>query len=155
MSRAGHERWAHVTPADALRLLEPLRIRWWIAGGWALELTGDPPRAHADLDVAILLPEHERLREELVEWELAIAHDGRLRPWRGGAVEPPANAIWGRPRGERAWHVDFKLELVEGDEWVYRRDRSIRRPIDELGSATAGVPHLRREIAELYARRTR
>lgn len=152
MTDAATQRWAAVTPDDAVRLLEPLSIRWWIAGGWALELTGDPPRRHGDLDVAVLRPDHERLRGDLADWDLRVAHEGRLRPWDGGAVEPPANAIWGRPPRASAWHVDFKLELVDGDEWVYRRDRSIRRPLGEIGAVTGGVPHLRREIAELYAR---
>ena len=151
--RAEDEAWAELTPRDVVQLLAHVSIPWWIAGGWALELTGDPPRRHADVDVAVLRPDHEQLLVELSGWDLAIAHDGRLRPWRGGAVELPANAVWARQDPSGPWQLDLKLELVEGGEWVYRRDQSIRRPVGEIGAVTDGIPHLRRELAELYARR--
>ena len=151
--RAEGQAWAPLTPHDVVRLLANVSIPWWIAGGWALELTGDPPRPHADVDVAVLRPDHERLLDELVGWDLAIAHRGALRPWRSGPVEPPANAVWARPAQTDPWHLDVKIELVEDGEWVYRRDPSIRMPVAEIGAVTDGVPHLRRELVELYARR--
>ena len=151
--RADEQPWARLTPHDVVRLLSHVTVPWWIAGGWALELTGDPPGPHADVDVAVLRPDHERLLDELRGWDLAIARDGELRPWRGGPVELPANAVWARPTPTDAWHLDVKIELVDGDEWVYRRDPSIRIPVAEIGAVTDGVPHLRRELAELYARR--
>jgi hypothetical protein len=151
--RADDEPWARLTPRDVAQLLAGLSIPWWIAGGWALELTGDPPRPHADVDVAVLRPDHERLLVDLEGWDFAIAHQGELRPWRSGPVELPANAVWARPAPTDPWHLDVKIELVEGDVWVYRRDPSIRVPIAEIGAVTDGIPHLRRDLAELYARR--
>lgn len=151
--RADAEPWAPLRPGDVAELLADLSIPWWIAGGWALELTGDPPRPHADIDVAVLRPDHERLLVELDGWDLAIAHRGTLRRWRAGPVELPANTVWGRPTPSDPWHLDVKLELVEGGDWVYRRDPSVRRPIGDIGAVTDGIPHLRREIVEKYARR--
>ena len=146
--------WAPLTPRDAVELLAGLRIAWWVAGGWALELAGaEAPRRHGDLDVAILRPEHEALRDELEGWDLRIAHRGALRPWTGGVVELPANAVWARPRGEDRWFFDFKIELVDGGDWVYRRDRAFRRPLATIGRTTRdGIPYLAPEIATLYAR---
>ena len=152
--RAEDEAWAELTPRDVVQLLAHVSIPWWIAGGWALELTGDPPRRHADVDVAVLRPDHEQLLVELSGWDLAIAHDGRLRPWRGGAGRATRRTPSGRGRIRQGpWQLDLKLELVEGGEWVYRRDPSIRRPVAEIGAVTDGIPHLRRALAELYARR--
>lgn len=151
--RAETESWAELTPHEVGRLLADLSIPWWIAGGWALELTGDPPRRHADVDVAVLRPDHERLLVELPGWDVAIAHRGALRPWRSGLVELPANAVWARPDPAEPWYLDIKLELVDGGDWVYRRDSSIRVPVAEIGAVTDGIPHLRRELVELYARR--
>jgi hypothetical protein len=150
--RADAEPWAELTPRDVARLLADLTIPWWIAGGWALELTGDPPRRHADVDVAVLRPDHNRLLVELRGWDLAIAHAGELGTWRDGSVGPPENAVWARPSPVEPWHLDIKIELVEGDNWVYRRDPSIRVPIAEIGATTDGIPHLRRELVEFYAR---
>ena len=140
--------WAGLTPKEALRLLAPLSIRWWVAGGWALDPFG--LREHGDLDVAVLRPEHEALRRDLPDWDLCVAHAGELRPWSGGSVGPPENAVWARPTPGDPWHFDFKIERVEGGEWVYRRDAAVRRPIDELGVVVDGVPFLAPEVARLY-----
>ena len=151
--RADDEPWAALKPRDAAALLAGLSFPWWIAGGWALELTGDPPRPYSDVDVAVLRPDHERLLVDLGGWDFAIARAGELRPWRAGPVELPANAVWARPSPDVPWHLDVKIELVDGGDWVYRRDPSVRVPVGEIGAVTDGIPHLRRELAELYARR--
>ena len=140
-----------MSPSDVAQLLAGLSIRWWIAGGWALDPEGR--RAHKDVDVAVLRPDHERLREHLAGWDLRIAHAGTLREWTGGPVGPPENGVWARPTPEDPWHVDFKIEAVEGDEWVYRRDPTVRRPVREIGVVVEGIPYLAPELAQLYATR--
>lgn len=139
--------WAALTPRDAQRLLSGLPIKWWIAGGWALDLEGRRP--HKDVDVAVLRPDHEVLLEHLAGWDLRIAYKAQLRVWSGGPVGPPENAVGGRPGGAIEWHLDFKIEPVEGDEWVYRRDPEVRRPLADLGVVVDGIPYLAPEIAQL------
>jgi hypothetical protein len=133
------------------RLLSGLSIRWWIAGGWALDVEGLRP--HKDVDVAVLRPDHEALREYLADWDLRLAYDGTLRPWTGGPVGPPGNAVWARPTTDDQWHIDFKVEAVEGDEWVYRRDPAVRRRVADIGVVVDGIPYLAPELAHLYATR--
>ena len=129
-------------------LLSGLPIQWWIAGGWALDVEGRLP--HGDIDVAVLRPDHEALREYLAGWDLQVAREGALRPWIGGAVGPPENAVWARASPRDAWRVDFKIEPVEGDHWLYRRDPAVRVPIAELGVTVAGIPFLSPAVARLY-----
>jgi hypothetical protein len=149
--RPEEEPWAALTPRDVARLLSELSIRWWIAGGWALDTEGRRP--HKDVDVAVLRPDHELLREQLADWDLWIAYRGTLRPWVSGPVGPPENAVWARPTPADPWHIDFKIETVEGDEWVYRRDSAVRRRVAELGITVDGIPYLAHDLAQLYATR--
>jgi hypothetical protein len=150
MTSALDEQWAQLTPAVVAGLLSGLPIDWWIAGGWALDLEGKQP--HKDVDVAVLRPDHEVLRDHLADWDLRIAYRGALRPWTAGPVGPPENAVWGRPTPEDDWHIDFKIEAVEGGEWLYRRDHSVRRPVADIGVVVDGIPYLTPELARLYAR---
>ena len=140
-----------MTPRDVKRLLAGLPIDWWIAGGWALDTEWLKP--HKDIDVAVLRPDHEALHEHLADWDLWIAHGGTLQPWTGGPVGPPENAVWARPTPDDRWHIDFKIEAVEGDEWVYRRDPAVRRRVGDIGVVVDGIPYLARELAHLYATR--
>ena len=133
-------------------MLSGLPIRWWIAGGWALDVEGRLP--HSDIDVAVLRPEHEKLREYLAGWDLRIAHKDALRPWVGGPVGPSENAIWARPSRDDAWQIDLKIEPVDGDHWLYRRDPTFRVPIDQLGVVVNGIPFLAPEVARLYRNRS-
>jgi hypothetical protein len=149
VSSAVDDPWAVVTPRDVQGLLAGVSIRWWVAGGWALDVDGELP--HGDIDVVVLRPEHTLLRAELAAWDLRIAHDGALRPWTGGSVGPPENGVWGRPDRSGPWHVDFKIEIVDEDGcWVYRRDPAIRRPLDEIGVVVDGIPFFAPELARLY-----
>ena len=145
--------WARLTPRDAVRLLDGLPLRWWIAGGWALDLAlGRQTRTHKDVDIAVLRPDHEQLRRFLGDWDLQIAHEGALRPWRSGPVGPPERSVWARRTPDEAWLLDFKIELVEGDEWVYRRDPTVRRKLADMGRTTDdGIPYLEPQIVRLYA----
>jgi hypothetical protein len=142
--------WAQLTPRDVSSLLSRLSIDWWIAGGWALDVEGRRP--HKDVDVAVLRPDHKVLREHLADWDLWIAHGGALRPWTSGTVGPPENAVWARPTPGDEWHIDFKIEAVEGGDWVYRRDPAVRRPVAETGVAVDGIPYLAPDLAGLYVR---
>jgi hypothetical protein len=84
------------------------------------------------------------LREYLADWDLWIAYCGTLRPWARGPVGPPENAVWPRPAPGDRWHIDFKIETVEGDEWVYRRDPAVRTRVADIGVVVDGIPYLTR-----------
>jgi histidine triad (HIT) family protein len=144
--------WEKLEPADAAALLADLPIRWWIAGGWALDLLeGRQTRPHKDVDVAVLRSEHEALRSHLADWDLQIAHRGVLRPWIDGPVGPPENAVWARPDVDGLWLLDFKIEDDVDGYWLYRRDPTLRRPVAEIGAVVDGIPCLAADIVRLYA----
>jgi hypothetical protein len=129
-------------------LLSGLPIHWWIAGGWALDVDGRLP--HGDIDVAVLRPEHEALREYLAGWDLQIAYQAALRAWTGGSVGPPESAVWARPSPQDARRIDFKIEPVDGDHWLYRRDPTVRVPLAKLGVTVGGIPFLSPTVVRLY-----
>jgi aminoglycoside-2''-adenylyltransferase len=148
ISHPEDEPWAKLTPRDVHQLLSDVSARWWVAGGWALDVRGTRP--HGDIDVAVLRSEHQALRDDLRDWDLRVAHKGVLRPWRGGPVGPPENTVWARPTSTDPWHIDFKIELVDGDEWIYRRDPKIRIPLNRIERVVDGVPFLTPDVARLY-----
>jgi hypothetical protein len=47
--------WQPRHPREAPQLLASVKSRWWVAGGWALDLfVGSRSRPHKDLDIGIL-----------------------------------------------------------------------------------------------------
>jgi hypothetical protein len=58
---------------------------------------------------------------------------------------------WGLDRPANAWRIDVFREPYDGEEWVARRDESIRLPYDELIEHTAdGIPYERPEVVLLF-----
>lgn len=144
--------WEPLSVDEAGAVFAPLGIAWWVAGGEAIDLfVGRSTRAHGDLDLAMLRRDVDRLRILGGEWDVHIARDGRLTQWDGELLADDMHQFWVRRMGARAWAFEVLLEYTDGDEWLFRRDHRVRRPIREIGrQASSGVPVLAPEICLLY-----
>src|SRR5262249_24760898 len=91
-----------------------------------------------------------RILAAMAGWEFFAAQDGRLHPLKHGAPEPGVHSLWGRPLGEESWVLELLLDEVEGDTWVFRRERSIRVPLNTATRTADGLPYLAPEIQLLY-----
>jgi hypothetical protein len=145
--------WQAYSVDEVAGLLGRLPVRWWVAGGWAVDLfVGEPSREHHDLDVAVLRPDQLAVQGYLSGWDLRVAHGGRLTRWAGGRwLAAHEHEVWGRPEPASPWRLELLVEDLDGDQWVYRRNPAVRLPLARLGRRTAaGVPYLRPEVVLLY-----
>lgn len=133
-------RWQPLSVAELVAALAHVRTPWWLAGGWALDLfLGRETRAHHDIDVQILRTHHVQVRAVLADWDAHAADPpGTLRPWPVGEELPPqVHDIWCRRSAADPWAFQLMVADSSGDDWVYRRDPRIRRPITELSGPTS------------------
>ena len=150
--------WASWGADDVAQALSTIEVPWWFAGGWALDLfVGSSVREHRDVDVSVFREDFEAFAASLDGWESFAAAGGRLELWQTGEPMPEAvHSYWLRPSGSARWHFEILLEERENGEWLYRRDRSIRRPLAELVYERRGRRFVRPEIQLLYkAKETR
>ncbi|HXZ83885.1 MAG TPA: amino acid transporter, partial [Myxococcota bacterium] len=62
-----------------------------------------------------------------------------------------ANSVWCRGHRADLWRFELLLDEAEGESWVFRRERSVRRPLAALlGLSPQGLPYLRPEVQLLY-----
>jgi hypothetical protein len=148
--QALYGRWQPLAPREVRDLLAGSGVRWWIAGGYALELAGREPRPHDDVDVGIPFDDLPALRAHLAHLHLWEAHDGALRPLLPGEeLREGREELWVRDDGSQPWLADVVLTPVDGDRWVFKKDARITLPLDE--AVVAGdVPYLRPEIVLLH-----
>ncbi|WP_216647536.1 hypothetical protein [Bacillus sp. THAF10] len=129
-------------------------FKWWIAGGWALDLyVGRKTREHGDTDIVILKQDQMKLQKLLEkDWELYIAHKGALTLWQAGEqLEPHYDNLWAKRKTEDAWSLQIMLFDHDEVNWIYKREKSIRKPWTEIGEvSSSGIPYLRPEIQLLY-----
>ena len=115
-----------------------------------------PDGEHGDTDVLVLRPDAARVRAHLRAWDVHVADPpgaGVLRPWPESETLPlELHDVWCRSAAGGPWRLQVMLDDVEEGDWVYRRNRRVRRPVATLsGRASApGLPVLSPEIQLLY-----
>ncbi|HLJ39037.1 MAG TPA: hypothetical protein VKT54_11575 [Steroidobacteraceae bacterium] len=145
-------RWDPLHPREASALLSHLPSPWWVAGGWAIDLfLGHQGRPHKDLDIGILRGSTRQTLAAMPDWEFFEASGGILSGPLAGDPRPNVNSLWGRPRHTRAWRLELMLDDSDGEQWIFRRDRSVRRALSlAIRRDGEGIPYLAPEIQLLY-----
>ncbi|WP_043622653.1 nucleotidyltransferase domain-containing protein [Nonomuraea candida] len=147
------ERWEPAPLGEVVALLRGLASPWWVAGGYAIELAvGRAYREHGDVDVALPRRDQLAVRRLLVGWDVHVAGVAETTlPWPVGETLPRrAHDIWVRERPGGPWRFQLMLDETDGEEWVYRRDPRIRRPLAGLTVADDGFRRLAPEVQLLY-----
>jgi hypothetical protein len=152
-----HAAWSPLALAAVAALFQGLRVPWWIAGGWAIDIgVGAGGGAHADVDVQICRADQRVVQATLAAWELHAADPpGTLRPWLPGETLPAqVQDVWRRPAPTAPWALQLMLADTAGEDWIFRRDRRVRRPLTLLTRHTAeGLPYIAPEIQLLFKAR--
>lgn len=146
--------WRPLPPKEVAALFHDADFRWWIAGGWAIELFVQREiRPHGDTDVGILRSDQAALHTHLSGWQLWTADPpGRLRRWLPGEhLVQGVHDVWCRRSEQEPWALQVQINESQRDMWIYRRDTSVRRPLTELTlAAEDGTPFLCPEIQLLF-----
>ena len=145
--------WNPLSVAEAADRFSVFPGRWWIAGGWAIDLfVGRQTRAHADIDVLILRGDQRHLFDTLAGWGIhaAVKHEV-LQLWPAGQPFPPeVHDIWCRPTGASPWALQLMLMDTDAESWVFRRDRQIGGLVADLWRERNGIPYLAPEVQLLF-----
>jgi hypothetical protein len=142
--------WEAFTPQQVRKLFDGIGIRWWVAGGYAIEAFTGVPRDHEDIDVSIFRRDVPVLRTALEgRLHLWSAGSGSLRPVDDRFPEPARDAdqIWLREHALSPWRADVLLNPDEDGRWVSRREPSFVAPLDHVTWELDEIRYLRPEIA--------
>ena len=148
--------WKPLDCREVARLLDSVPFPWWISGGWAIDLfLGRETRRHADVEVGVLRRDQCALYEKLADFEIHAARSGTLTELtpevRREGCALVDHGFWCRPRGTKSWTLELLLEESDGEDWLFRRDARIRRPLRSVVSRTTdGVPFVIPEIQLLF-----
>ena len=123
-------RWRETSPMELADWLSSVPVPWAFAGGWALDLwAGIRSRPHSDIEITCLRGDLQPLVTALPGFEIAVAQNKRLSPWRSDVPPQPPFSLWLRRWGETLWDFEIVVEAHDGDSWCYRRDQRITLPL--------------------------
>jgi hypothetical protein len=128
---------------------------WFVAGDRAIDcFLGEKTRPRSGVEVAVFRDDQFALAGRLSGWffEKVVPEDrGRIEPWREGEyLSAPVYKLRARGPGDDPDRLVFLLNDRDGDEWIYRRNETVRRELSKAGLRTdAGVPYLAPELVLL------
>ncbi|MDJ0952499.1 MAG: hypothetical protein QNJ81_02350 [Acidimicrobiia bacterium] len=142
--------WVPMAIDEVLSHMAGAPFRWWLSGGHALEMhVGHSWREHEDTDLGLVRGEVDVVFEWFAGWSLAVAARGTVSEWDGRPLADGENNIWARRRDE--WEIDLTIGDGTDDEWVYRRDPTVRRPWrNAVLYNRDGVPYLAPDVQLLF-----
>jgi len=146
-----------MTLGQVKALFDGADFRWWICGGWSLELDEVPRRDHEDVEVGVARADLDAVRSWLADYHLWDIHTGTLTYlWPKLAVPDDHEQLWVRRDAESPWLMDLMLTPVDGETWFYKRDRRLTLPFSEaVVTGSDGIPRQRPEIGLLFKARRR
>jgi hypothetical protein len=136
-------------------LLAELQCPWFICGGWAIDLfLGRVTREHKDVDIAVARNDQFEIRNYLISrgWDLRKAINGELHRWIDDEwLELPIHNVWCEKSGCDTDFLEILFNEIDEREFRFRRDQSIKVPIEQMSFRTAsGLSVLAPEIVLLY-----
>ncbi|MBO0728014.1 MAG: hypothetical protein J2P57_02070 [Acidimicrobiaceae bacterium] len=154
MNQAELGPWEPLSISRIVEVFVAAPFRWWVGGGKALELhLGRSWRGHEDSDIGVVRYELDAVYALLSSWDLHVAVAGELSVWKGERLEAGEhqNNVWCRLAENRPWVLDVTIGDGTDDEWIYRRDPTVRRRWDTAVLRTAeGVPYLAPDLQMLF-----
>ncbi|GGH77393.1 hypothetical protein JOD43_001355 [Pullulanibacillus pueri] len=145
--------WKPLSVSEIKHVFSHLSVTWAIAGGWALDLyLGKKTRIHDDIDIVILRQDQPTVFHYLSKhWMLYKAENGEVDLWKEGEYLPSINDIWIRKSANDPWAFQLMFVDTLDSLWIYKRDRSIRRELEDVFLMTSdGIKYLKPEIQLLY-----
>jgi hypothetical protein len=133
-------------------------FRWWIAGGWALDLfAGQQSRRHFDVDVGIARKDQSVAQRHLAGWDFQYAVPGTSDPvvfesWQSGQILGfEIHGSWARETPDSPWRFEFLLHEIQEEFWSFRYCLDVQHPVEHIAGRTSdGIPYLQPEIVLLY-----
>jgi hypothetical protein len=138
-------------------LLVNAPFRWWITGGWALDLfLQEQTRRHFDVDVAISRQDQLVAQLYLKNWDFWSTMRNEsgniiLRHWETGEIlGTDFPGVWGRESPDAPWRFEYLLHEINEQLWIFRYSALVQHPLKNIeGFTPDGIPYLQPEIALL------
>jgi hypothetical protein len=142
--------WEPWRPDGVAAALASMRVPWAVAGGWAIDLhVQAETRPHDDIEIAVCRDHMKVVAACLSELDWFGVGDGRAWPLADAPEE--LHQTWGRDRYRHRWRLDVFREPWDGQDWVFRRDPRVRRPLAEaIAFSPETIPYLAPEIVLLF-----
>jgi hypothetical protein len=162
---------------ELVEFLSPMKCEWFVVGGWAIDLhLKRMTRQRGDLDISVPYCQRRSCLQFFLDQEWQIEGklgDGFKTLFNLEDYSDEMRYFWSFPRGSdfvRVYvddkgsrrlaydrslqseldYIEVFFERVEGGQFLYRRDRRVKRPVALAILERDGVKYLAPELVLLY-----
>ena len=145
--------WEPWIPEQLAERMAGVDLPWYVAGGWAIDLhAGRVTREHEDLEVAVPRDRFGELASRFPDMDFWVPDgEASLLPVSEETLAGEPHQTWARERATGRWRFDVFREPHDAEQWICRRDESVRLPYSRLvARTTAGIPYAVPEVVLLF-----
>lgn len=142
--------WELLGIASLKQIMHDADYDWYLAGGIALdEFLGRKTRDHEDMDILVNFKYLERILEYFKSYKVYTARNGSLSLTLFNEIHS-TDSLWIAKDDEESFIIQILFFEEEAGQWVYKRDNTIRKRIEEIYFVRNDMKIIQPEIQLLY-----
>ncbi|WP_414053481.1 nucleotidyltransferase domain-containing protein [Macrococcus equi] len=147
--RSDFDNWMKFRVSDLKLLLKDAPFEWYLAGGYALdEFMKKRTREHDDIDILLDIKYIKEVLGFFKQYQIFIARDGNLLENKNNILS--SDSLWISKDKFSPFFLEIMLFESKDGDWIYKRNRDIRRPIDSFYFISNEIKVIEPEIQLLY-----
>ncbi|MCU7557089.1 nucleotidyltransferase domain-containing protein [Macrococcus capreoli] len=142
--------WKKFRVFELTLLMKDASFDWLLAGGHALdEFLKFRIREHEDIDILIDIKNVDEVLDYFKDYQIYIARNGKLIDVDGVDILL-TDSLWVAEDEVSPFFLEVLFFESDNGEWIYKRNRDIRRSIDYSYFISNGIKVIQPEIQLLY-----
>lgn len=142
--------WELLSIASLKHIMHDADFDWYLAGGIALdEFLGRKTRDHEDTDILVNFKYLERILDFFKNYKVYTARNGSLSLSALINIKS-TDSLWIANDENESFIIQILFFEEEAGHWVYKRDNTIRKRIEEIYFVKSDMKIIQPEIQLLY-----
>lgn len=148
--RTDFNNWQLLSIESLKQIMQDADYDWYLAGGIALdEFLGRKTRDHEDTDILVNFNYLERILDFFKNYKVYTARNGSLSLSALNNIKS-TDSLWIANDENESFIIQILFFEEEAGHWVYKRDNTIRKRIEEIYFVKSDMKIIQPEIQLLY-----
>lgn len=148
--RTDFNNWQLLSIESLKQIMQDADYDWYLAGGIALdEFLGRKTRDHEDTDILVNFNYLERILDFFKNYKVYTARNGSLSLSALINIKS-TDSLWIANDENESFIIQILFFEEEAGHWVYKRDNTIRKRIEEIYFVKSDMKIIQPEIQLLY-----